>query len=86
MVFTANATDADSGLGGAILFELVGSYPSFSISSSGVLTIAGQLDYETQDTYQVQISLPGAISLSSPCSTTAVHQCPGSGPASLSDL
>ena len=46
VVFTVNATDADSGLGGAIQFELVGTNPLFSISSSGVVIISGKLDHE----------------------------------------
>ena len=52
-VFIVNATDRDSGLNGAILYDIVGDSPFFDISSSGVITIADQLDYETQNTHQV---------------------------------
>ena len=53
MVFTVTATDEDTGPSGTVQYELVGDSPLFSISASGVITIAGDLDYETQQTYQV---------------------------------
>ncbi|CAI8003227.1 Protocadherin Fat 4 [Geodia barretti] len=68
VVFAVNATDRDSGLNGAILFEIVGSSPFFDISSSGVITIAGQLDYETQNTHQLYIN---ALDQGQPLSLTS---------------
>ena len=51
-----NATDVDTGLSGAVTYELVGDSLLFSISSGlGVITIAGDLDYEMQQTYQVTL-------------------------------
>jgi hypothetical protein len=55
VVFTVNASDADSGLSGAILYGLVGSSSSFAITAGGVVTIAGELDYEAQQTHQLYL-------------------------------
>ena len=55
MVFTVNATDRDSGANGAVLYELVGESTLFHVSAGGVVTIADDLDYELQQTYQVAI-------------------------------
>ena len=53
MVFTVTASDVDSGASGAVLYGLVVESPAFHLSAGGVLTIAGELDYEEQQTYQV---------------------------------
>ena len=53
MVFTVAASDVDSGVSGAVLYGLVVDSPAFQLAAGGVLTIAGELDYEAQQTYQV---------------------------------
>ena len=53
-----NATDVDTGLSGAVTYRFAVDSSLFSISSGlGVITIAGDLDYEIQQTYQVHIIL-----------------------------
>ena len=53
MVFTVVASDVDGGASGAVLYGLVVESPAFHLSAGGVLTIAGELDFEAQQTYQV---------------------------------
>lgn len=48
VVFTLNATDADTGLSGAVVFvPLADPNLPFELSSAGVITISAPLDYET---------------------------------------
>ena len=55
VVFTLNATDADTGLSGTVVFPpLADSNLPFDLSVAGVITISAPLDYETEQEYTVR--------------------------------
>jgi hypothetical protein len=62
-VVSAGALDGDSGLDGAMLYQLISTLPAsgmdkFSVDvSSGDVTTKASLDYETQDTYTLRIKV-----------------------------
>ena len=51
--FQVQASDYDDGLNGMVQFSLEGNTPPFTISTAGVISKQGDLDYEEQNEYTV---------------------------------
>ena len=58
VIFTLNATDADTGLRGTVIFPpLQDTNLPFDLSVAGVITIAAPLDYELEREYTVGLEV-----------------------------
>ena len=65
VVVDINATDADVGEPGRIIYRLMDDYGKFTIDSAGVIRVNSTLDFETQRLYPLEVSvanpqLPGS--------------------------
>ena len=78
VIFRTNATDRDIGQNGEILFSLEDITLPFEISTQGVITKQGDLDYETQTEYTVShlysmCNAPALLVYSSQCGLLPMH-------------